>query len=190
MELKYKKTLLCLSFGFFVCILTGMFFYGFEVFDFRKPASQFVVYGFLGAGFFSVSRFRLLKNDLLIIPILILINFILIGRDLSLTLMLRDGVFVLALCTSIFIYIKYINAKWKLPLFIRSIILALLNWFTGFLALLLLITTFNPETLDTTAAFFINGTTSTLVGLGLGLGFDLFIKTEDKFFAKDAKQAE
>ena len=185
MELKHKQALYCFLFGFLACIFTGIFFYGFEVFDFTKASAQFVIYGFFGSVFYTVFKFKLVKSNWLVLPVLILINIIIVGRSFSLTSILRDTFFVSSLCGSIYIYIKFINSKIKLPRFIRAIVLGLINWFTGLTALVLLIYIFNSDSLEITNALIVNGSTSTLIGLGLALGFDLHLKYESKLNTKN-----
>ncbi|MCX6173590.1 MAG: hypothetical protein NTZ27_02415 [Ignavibacteriales bacterium] len=180
MNSNIKSLLLTAVFGFVVCILLGLLFFGTAIFNFRYPVSVIVLSGFYGAIFFSVLKYQKKKEQFLTAFVILILDLLLQGKSITTKFLIRDIIFIASLLSSILCYKLFINKYNSLPLFIRSLSLPLLLGLFNILATLILILIFNPSAMKIDSAIFLNAKFAAFIGLGLGIGFDLFEKLKTK----------
>jgi hypothetical protein len=180
-----KSLVLNALFGFIVCILLGLLFFGVSIFNFHVPIGIIVISGFYGAIFYSVIKYRNSKEQIFIAFALFILDFIIQGRAITMTFLIRDVLLMLSLFFSLYSYKLFINKYISFPLFLRSFALPLFFGFFNILATIILIIIFNPSAMNINYALFHNARYAAFVGIGLGLGFDLFEKNKNKFILKE-----
>ena len=67
-------------------------------------------------------------------------------------------------------------------MFVRGFALSIFLGLLNIIATLLLILIFNPSSFEINGAIFFNAQYASLIGLGLGVGFDIYEKYQDKIF--------
>jgi hypothetical protein len=185
MNNEIKNLLLTALFGFVICVILGLLFYGTSIFFIcRLPSSVVVADGFYGAVFYSVLRYCKTKEQILTGIALLILQIIIWGKLAHITFLIRDFVFMLSLFGSIICYNLFINKYSSIPLFLRSFALPLLLGLFNILATLILIIIFNPSAVKINYALFHNAQFAAIIGLGLGIGFDLYEIMKNKLFLK------
>jgi drug/metabolite transporter (DMT)-like permease len=167
--------------GFAVCLILGLIFFGANIFSFHHSHAVVVLLnGFYGAVFYSVLKYRNRKEQILTAFVILILDLIVHGKGMSSVLLLRDILFIAALLGAVYCYKIFINKYKALPLFVRSLALPLFFGVFNILATIILIIIFNPGEMKINTALFLNANYAAIVGLGLGLGFDLYEKLKPK----------
>ncbi len=166
--------------GFSICIILGLIFFGTNIFNFYSHALQITSFGLVGAIFFSFYKYGTKKEAGFVGGLLFIINLILLGKKPLLIYYLRDLVFFICIYSSLILYLFFLKKYSYSLLFIRALALSLfLGVFNIFATILLVLLTTSPN-IDPLSAIFINARYASLIGLGLGIGFDLFEKFREK----------
>jgi hypothetical protein len=178
---KYQPMILLTLFGFAGSVLIGFLFYDIKIFVFKNPAFQFIVIGFFGSVFFSLLKYRSIRDQLFGIAIIIFWDFVvIIGKPLSTAMVVRDIMFLSSMFLSVSLYYNFIKRKPNMKYFIRSFTL-------GIIYSLLTI-------LFGTVVYFINAQfnfppsgflyaiakNSLLTGAGIGIGLDFYLHYENQ----------
>lgn len=171
-------------FGFAVCIIIGLLMYGFAIFDIKDSRSQLFSLGLYGAIFYSVLKYGKLKETVFIGLIIFIGNMLLQGKTQTLSFIIRDVFFFSSLFGALVLYKMFIGNFSNFPLFVRGFALSIFLGLLNIIATLILILIFNPSSFEINTAIFLNAQYASLIGLGLGIGFDLYEKYQDKIFAK------
>jgi hypothetical protein len=185
MSSKTKNLVFTFLFGYAGCIIIGYLFYGSSIFLFHYSNSVIIVYGFFGAAFYSVLKNRGAKDQVLTgIASLILIT-VLLGRAIHLRTVIINIVFMSGLFASIISYKLFIDKYIAIPLFLRSFALALFLGLFDLIATIFLILIISTAAVKINIIFNINTQHGTIIGFGLGLGFDLYELTKNKLFLNE-----
>lgn len=183
---KISDVILLTFFGFIGSVLIGFLFYNNQIFISNRTAFQFIVYGFFGSLFFSLLKYRSRKDQTFGIVIMFLINLvIIIGKSVSMTIIIRDVLYMGSLFFAIKLYFQFIRRNFRLPYYLRSFALAL---FYSLITILfgILVFLINAKFEFPPISFlFAIGKTAILVGLGIGIGLDLYLQNQRfiiKFF--------
>jgi hypothetical protein len=133
MKNNIKNILLNTLFGFTLCVVIGLVFYGTTIFDITDSRSQLFLFGFYGALFYSILKFGKPKEVLFIGIMIFAGHMILQGNTLTLKFIIRDAIFFLSMFSALALYKAFIDKYSNLPLFFRgfalSLFLGLLNVF-------------------------------------------------------------
>ena len=153
--------------GTVTCILTGITFFGLEVFETKSPFFQFLVYGIIGSISFIFFKLKRYRDALFILILLFLFDILWIGSKFPITHL----IYYLSVISGLFIFSKYffiqtVTIKYARPLILASI-LALL-FVVGFFTLKLIYASGQGKLLP-----FKNMPVGFLIGLGLGIGVEL-----------------
>ena len=162
--------------GFFFCLLTGFIVFQMSVFNIYSMAIQFIVYGLPGAIIFSALRYVGVKESILYTAAAIFLEMI-IMRTTSIMFIMRDFCFFASLWAALFIYKTQFIPRSKRTKRFRAIGLGVILGLTNIAAGLVLFT----------LHYFVYGSSYThvqyllyafmkygmLIGLGLGVGFDV-----------------
>jgi hypothetical protein len=171
-------------FGFVVCGIIGILMYDFTIFKFNDSRSQLISFGLFGAIFYSVLKYGK-PTEIIFVGLMIFVGNVLFqGRALTLDFLIRDIVFMSSLFGALFIYKIFINNYNILPMFVRAFALSIFLGLLNIIATLFLILIFNPSSFEINQALFYNAQYSSLIGIGLGIGFDLFDKYQYNIFSQ------
>jgi hypothetical protein len=119
------------------------------------------------------------KKELIYVAVLFLITTAIVrANTVSLNTLLMDVVLILALFISLYYYKLFIDKNNNIPLFFRALILMLLFGLTNVLGVVLLMLFHRSEISATYLLFY--SRVPALIGLALGIGFDIFEKFKDK----------
>lgn len=123
---KISDLILLTVFGFIGSVLIGFLFYNNQIFISNRSEFQFVIYGFFGSLFFSLLKYRSRKDQILgSVIMLLFILVIIIGKSVSMALIIRDVLYMGSLFFAIKLYFKFIRRNFKIPYYLRSFVLAL-----------------------------------------------------------------
>ncbi len=168
--------------GILGSIIVGYLFFHEKIFNFHNVAFAFITCGIFGAAFFSLIPKFDLKKQILLFAAVFIINIIIMGKPYRITYMLKYCVLILTIFLSIKAYIFFLRKNKSFPLFLRAfalpVIYALIN-VAGIMLLFLLSLMIEGNNISyLPRILLINAELAGLVGIGLGLGFDLweFIK--------------
>ena len=180
MTTKTKNLLLNSAFGFILCIILGYAFFGTAVFKLHNSAQTIVIYGFYGAVFYSVLKYRNRKDQIFIALAILIIDFITMGKSLRFSFLLRDILYIGGLLSAVAVYKLFIDKYKTLPLFARSLALPLFLGINTLLALFILFMIYKPGDIKIKEAMFMMLNYAALIGIGLGFGFDIYEKVKAK----------
>jgi hypothetical protein len=149
------------------CILLGILFFGFEVFNSKSPFFQFVAYGIIGSVSFILFNLKRYRDATFVLVLLYLFNILLFSTKYLLTGLL----YFLAVIAGSYIYSAYFFNQVKNIKTSRPLILAGIYAILFLIVTLLLVFIYEP----TAGKLFAikNMPIGFLIGLGLGLGIEL-----------------
>jgi hypothetical protein len=149
------------------CILLGILFFGFDVFNSKSPFFQFVAYGIIGSVSFILFNWKKYRDAIFVLVLLYLFNILLFGTKYLLTGLL----YFLAVIAGSYIYSAYFFNQAKNIKTSRPLILAGIYAILFLIVTLLLVFIYEP----TAGKLFAikNMPIGFLIGLGLGIGIEL-----------------
>jgi len=168
--------------GFLVCLFIGMIVFGSSIFNFQHSSSQIIVFGIYAAILFSVIRYGSRKELVFVILMAFLLNIILQGRHMPFSFLVRDSLFFFSYYLALIVYKKFIEKYEQLPFFFRAFGLALFLGMFNLVCTWLLVQLYPPSTNEISSTFYLNAFYSAIIGISLGVGFDLFEKFESRIF--------
>jgi uncharacterized membrane protein YeaQ/YmgE (transglycosylase-associated protein family) len=162
-------------FGFAGSLLIGLLFRGYSIFEFETPGSFVLVMGITGAIVYSALKFKTLKDSVLLCLTLLLLNLIIMGSA-PISYYVRDVVLFTGFWFCIFFYKLWLKRLSDKYMFLRALGFAAITAFIFIAASFVLILINVPfikissEMISKMILFYLQA--GTIVGLGLGLGFD------------------
>lgn len=172
-------------FGIIGSLIIGYIFFQQKIFNFHNIFFAFIIWGIYGSVFLGLlPKFKIGKQLLVLIAV-VFINIIIMGKPNYFSFIIRDSVIILSIFLSMKTYIFFIKKNKSLPLFIRTfglpVIFASINIAGIFLLVLIsgIFEGFNFSYIP--RILLINAELAGLVGIGLGLGFDLWEYIKLKF---------
>lgn len=167
MEIHFKSVISSILFGTVACVLLGFMFFGLNVFNPRSPLFQFLSFGIVGSVSFALFRANRLRDAIFANVLFFLILFIASGNRFFLTHLFYFAVVVF----SVFAYSEWVYPKLQSLKLVRPLTLA------GFFAICFLLVTLILTVLYHAKAMhvlpFRNMPIGFLIGLGLGIGFEI-----------------
>lgn len=180
---KITQIILITFFGMLSSILFGLVFYNTKIFIPHLVTFQFVTNGFMGALFFGLLQYTTTKEQIFgIILILLLDIVIILGKSISVTLVVRDVFYLVGLLLSIKFYYQFIKSNTNIKYYLRSFALA---FFYSILTILFgsLVYLINANFEFPPFNFLVLiGKLSILIGFGIGIGIDVYLQNENKIF--------
>lgn len=180
---KIHKIFLMTIFGMLGSILVGFLFYQFSIFFPRRSTFQFVIIGLYGSSFFSLLEYKHTKEQLLSIALIILFQIIVFtGRYFTISYLIRDLTYLSALFISVKFYHLFIKKYNWTRLFLRAFALVLFYGIINALfagALFLYYFHLNIPSLYSILGI---ARYSVLIGLGMGIGIDFYLKYGNDLF--------
>lgn len=184
MSSKIKKIVFNTLAGFLLCVIVGFLFYGADLFAFKDSRTQIIIYGLAGSLFFSVLKYKNIRETIFIGVTLFVLNVLIIqGRNITLNFVIRDLVIFFMVFYSLWLYNLFIKKYSKIPLFIRGIGLALLMVVSSIISTTFAIMLFNIPFSENYNAVLLNAFYSAIIGISLAIGFDLYEKYENKIIS-------
>ncbi|MBU0473702.1 MAG: hypothetical protein KKF62_06020 [Bacteroidetes bacterium] len=174
------QMILLTMFGFVGSVLVGFIFYNSLVFAPNLITFQFVTVGISGALFFSLLKYKSTKEQLIGITIIFLLDFVLIiGKPFSISLIIRDILYLSSMFLAIKLYYKFIQRNSTIKYYLRTFALVFIYC--------LLTVVFGTVVYLINAKFefplidFLLAITkiSILVGFGIGIGIDFYLQNEN-----------
>ncbi len=169
---KFLYTVIC---GLIFSIIIGIIFFQTHVFNHHSPSFAFVTFGLVGAVVFAALSFRNIKDSILFTIMLLIINFTIYSGH-SFKFALRDILSFAAIWLSMYLYDIWFIPKVQNMRYIRAlglgVIFATCNVVAGVILILIFIIIYDMRT-QLIPILFSYLQTGMLVGLGLGIGFDL-----------------
>lgn len=179
---KILSTFLTALFGLLGSIIYGFIFFGSNIFIPKNYAFQFVTNGFFGSFFFCLLLNHTKRGQIFGTIFLIILDFTLfLGNTINLVpFIIRDIFYLSALFLSVFLYVKFVTKNSQFKFYLRALALAFiygsLNTIFGTAVYLI-----NAEFIFPPFNFlFITAEIGVLIGLGIGLGCDLFLQNKEK----------
>ncbi len=167
MDINFKLLYSLILFGTFTCVLLGLIFFGFIVFNIRSPFFQFISFGIVGSVSFSLFQLNRFREAMAINTLLFIILFLASGSEYFLTHIL----YFVAVIFSVYIYSIWIFQKLQSQKYLRPLILSSL--FSIIFVIVTLILTFIFYSETTKILPFSNMPIGFLIGFGLGIGFEV-----------------
>lgn len=162
--------------GFVVCLIVGILFFRGAVFILSSNKFIYTAYGILGGLVFAAMFYRNTRDSLIVLAVLFILNIIIIHSH-YISFIIRDVVAFSSLWLSIYIYKNWFynsSEKYKyLRAFGFGIITALIFFVAGIFLLYINVPLerISVELCMQVSLFYLQS--GMLIGLGLGLGFDL-----------------
>jgi hypothetical protein len=176
----YYSILLMTLFGLAGSILLGFIFYRKAIFIPAKPAFQFVMNGFMGALFLGLLEYRSVRAQTYGIILILAIALLGTGNALTLAYFIRNVLYLAGLLLSILLYYQLLKKNSRISYYLRSFILvslyALLNIVAGTLVYLINA----KEGFPALSFIYQLAIYGALIGLGIGLGADLFLQNRKR----------
>jgi len=162
-----KSFILLMVFGVITCIIFGVIFFGVNVFNLKSPLFQFVSFGIIGSVSFALFQFDRYRDAAFVSILLFLIIFLVTGGRFLFTHFLYFlGVVISILLFSTLIYQKLEHLKYIRPLVLSGI------FSISFVVITLILALIYYPGIDK-INLFRNMPVGFLIGLGLGVGFEL-----------------
>lgn len=173
-----KNILVVILFGFFACIILGLLFYGSKIFNIHDTRFQIVLLGLFASLMFAIMKYGKKKELLYVVILFLIVTTIIRAKTVSLNSILTDIVSIVAVFISIYYYKLFIDRNNNIPLFLRALVLMLLFGLTNVIGVIILMLIYNAEISATYLLFY--SRIPALIGLALGIGFDIFEIIKDK----------
>lgn len=170
--------------GLLGSILIGLIFYNTSIFNIHRANFQFVACGIYGSLFFSLLEYESGKIQLGAIAAILFINLVLFtGRSLSAVYIIRDVFYLGGLFLSLKLYFQFIKRYPYVKFYLRSLALACIY---GLMDVLMGSLTFiinYKVSLPPLNFIYMLGRYGIFIGLGIGLGLDLYYQNRVRLFA-------
>lgn len=181
MKRKLFSILVTTIISYLSCLLLGYIFFGSQIFSLRSNALVVATYGLIGAIFFSVYNYGNKREIIFSAVLLFIANLVLLGKSLNFIWLVRDFVFISGFYTSLILYSYFLKKYFYSPLFIRALVLALVYGIFNIISTLILSVLFSAKNIDLTGAIYLNSRYAIIIGLGIGMGYDIYKKYKSKF---------
>ena len=174
----YQISLMTLG-GMLGSILIGLLFFNTSILIPTKSDFQFVSYGFIGALFFSLLKYKSIKEQIFSLLFVLILNLIIFtGSSISLTYVIRDVFFISSIFLSVKLYhhftTKYSQVKFYLRCFALALIYGVVNSLCGILVYLI-----NGRAGFPPIEFiYLIARYGILIGFGIGLGTDFYFQNK------------
>ncbi|MDR3626983.1 MAG: hypothetical protein P4L45_09130 [Ignavibacteriaceae bacterium] len=181
-----KSLILTALFGFALCVIIGLIFIGTAIFNICNSSFIILVDGFCGAVFYSVLKYRNIKEQILTGIVILFIPVLIHGRSISSTVHLIGIIlFIISLLSSVVCYKLFINKYRSYPIFLRSMALPVFLELFDILATLILVLIYHPKAMIIYSSIFLTSKYAAFIGFGLGIGFDLFELLKNKILPEN-----
>ncbi|NHZ85584.1 MAG: hypothetical protein GWP19_06855 [Planctomycetia bacterium] len=160
----YIITIFC---GTISTIIIGFLFFGFSIFNKQNPSFQFPVFGIIGTISFALFKLKEFRYSIFILSLLFLFEIIFTGEKYIVTHIL----FYIAMVLSILIYTKFFYARLNNIKYSRFLVLASIISISYVIVTIILGLLFKSDSIN--LFLFQNMPIGFLIGIGLGLGFEL-----------------
>ena len=191
MDSKLKKFLITSIICFTCCLILGFIFYQGQIFEFRSPKFIIFYFGLTGSVIYAAFEYRNIKDSIIFTLALLFIN-ILLYKARPFIFIIRDIITFAILWFGIYLYIFHLEKKMESFKFTRAFALGLFVALTLCIAslfLLLLEVHFSNISFNLVKeVLFLSSQSGMLIGLGIGLGYDLsnyLIERSNKIKVKD-----
>jgi hypothetical protein len=161
------KFIITVVLGTVCCLIVGLCFFGLKVFVFNTPASQFLIVGLTGSIFYSLLKFRSVRDAILIMILLYLANLLIFG---SARLVLTRLFFFAGVSSVLFVFYRYFENRIKELKFGKFLTVASLFTIMYFVCTIVLQIIYNSANFK--MELFYNLDLGFLIGLGLGIGIE------------------
>ncbi len=163
--------------GFFFSLLLGYLFKGFDIFNFKDPGSQFLIYGFIGSVIFCTLKLTGLRN-FIFVSILIFALSIVLYKITYIPLIPARLLYFASIAVSVYLYFILFENRMTGVKFGKFFALAGLIA-TGQLVSCLIVMPFmelaEPKLFLAAQVFY-----GLLIGSGIGAGFEIWDIIEEK----------
>jgi len=172
----FKNFVITIVCGFAACELLGLIFFRASVFVVSSNRFAFTAYGITGALVFAAMLYRNIKESLLILVIMLLLNIIIADIHI-ISFIIRDIVVFSCLWLSLYIYKNFFYNSLEKYKYLRAIGLGITMAILFFVAGIFLLFINVPlerisiELIIQVSSLYLQS--GMLIGLGLGLGFDI-----------------
>jgi hypothetical protein len=162
------KFIITVALGTVFCLIVGLCFFGLKVFVFNIPASQFLIVGLTGSIFYSLLKFRSVRDAILIMILLYLANILAFGSD---RFLLTRLLFFVGISGALFVFFRYFDDRIKELKFGKFLTVASLFTIMYVVCTIVLQAIYNSADFKTELLY--NLDLGFLIGLGLGLGIEI-----------------
>ncbi len=180
---KIYQIFLMTLFGMFGSILIGFIFFNTSIFIPKNTNFQFVMAGFYGSLFFSLSEYKNMKDQ--IFGMIIILNLQLIiftGKSLSVSFIIRDIIYLSSIFISIKLYHQFIKRNKKIKVYLRSFALVLFLGLTYSIFIIIVFLVNVNAGFPPFSLIFSIARIGILIGFGIGLGLDFYLQNEKHLF--------
>jgi len=178
----FWRFILLILFSTIGSVILGYFLVSKSVFEFSSPDFQFISNGLLCGLFFGVMELKSLRTEALALIGTILLNLVIFtGSYISVPYVLRDIFYVGSVFLSIKTYFYFINKYPSSMMFVRSFALAFIYGIINVISISLLFVLNTKGAKPTGEFLYIVGRWACFIGIGSGLGIDLFLRFQKVF---------
>lgn len=150
--------------------MVGIIFFGLQVFNTADASFQFIAFGLICSIFYSTLKFSKIRNAIYLYALMIYLHEILFMYSKT-SFVVRDVVFFLSMGIAVYLFCRYFEPKMDKLKFGKFLTVAALFSIGYLVATLLLRLIFQP--VQFTQQLFTNISFGLLIGIGLGIGFEL-----------------
>lgn len=173
----FWRFILLILFSTIGSVILGYFLVSKSVFEFSSPDFQFISNGVLCGLFFGVMELKSLRTEALALIGTILLNLVIFtGPYIAVPFILRDIFYLGSVFLSIKTYYFFISKYPSSMLFIRSFALSFIYGIFNVVIISLLFLINKKGATPTGELIYFVGRWACLIGLGSGLGIDLFLR--------------
>jgi hypothetical protein len=156
--------------GIICCILVGVIFFRSQIFSTKYPSFQFIAFGLIYSVFFSGLKYFKIRNAIYMYVLMFLLHEILF-RFSKTSFVVRDIFFFLSIGVAVYLFCQYFESKLDKLKFGKFLTFASLFAIANLVATLLLALIF--QSAHFMQQLFTNISLGLLIGVGLGIGFEL-----------------
>lgn len=182
MSEKIKRGIAVLIFGSAGSLVLGFIVFGSSIFNFGDMRSATIIFGIFASLFYAALKFGILQDQISVAAIIFILNISVHGNNISWNTLLRDTLMILGIFSALILYNIFVKAFKSIPIFVRALALPLFMGFCFGLAIFLLVVIYNLDIIGSMPVILMNIKIAAVIGLGIGLGFDLYEKFVGKFF--------
>ena len=176
-----KTIFVTVIFGTAFCTFIGLLFFGLDVFNTKHVAFQFLAYGIAGSISFAMFRQKRFRDLIFLLLLLFLLNLVIVDISEP-SFVITHLIFFAAVVFGIYLFAKYFYSKLENLRIARLLILASILSVMFVAATTLLWFIFSAG--ESQTSFLRNLPLGFLIGLGLGVGFEVAERSKKgaKFF--------
>ncbi|MEJ5351197.1 MAG: hypothetical protein WHS65_06365 [Melioribacteraceae bacterium] len=178
MEKNSKIIFYTVLIGFISSVIFGLLFYGLNIFNIHDTRFQIVLLGIFGSLIYAIMKSGKKKELYYVAILFLIVTAIIRAKTISLNTILMDSLLIVAVFISIYYYKLFIDKNSNIPLFLRALVLMLLFGITNVIGVIILMIIHKVEISATYLLFY--SRVPALIGLALGIGFDVFEKFKEK----------